>query len=214
MPDERGITIRELWAQTTDAVGARNEARWLCEVATTLDGADFIAALDEQATERMVAHLDSMVARYRTGEPLQYVLGRWSFRHLDLAIDRRVLIPRPETELVAEAAIELANQVDVMFVLGGLHSANTQEMARLCREAGCETFHIETWEQFSPAMVRGRLVAGVTAGASTPEWVINDFVRHLRAVEPASAAGRPAADEPAMRQSRESVSHGGDHARC
>ena len=42
------------------------------------------------------------------GEPLQYVLGRWGFRHLDLAVDRRVLIPRPETEVVAGVAIELA----------------------------------------------------------------------------------------------------------
>ena len=48
------------------------------------------------------------VARYRTGEPLAYVLGRWSFRHLDLAVDSRVLIPRPETEVVAGVAIELA----------------------------------------------------------------------------------------------------------
>ena len=60
-----------------EAVGARNEARWLCEVATALEGDEFIAALDEQATERMVAHLGAMVARYRrAGEPLQYVLGR------------------------------------------------------------------------------------------------------------------------------------------
>ena len=80
----------------------------MCEVATAIEGDEFIAGLDEQATERMVAHLDAMVARYRAGEPLQYVLGRWSFRRLDLAVDRRVLIPRPETELVAEVAIELA----------------------------------------------------------------------------------------------------------
>ena len=111
MPEDHSITIRELWAQTAEAVGARNEARWLCEVATALEGDEFIAGLDEQATERMVAHLDAMVARYRTGEPLQYVLGRWSFRRLDLAIDQRVLIPRPETELVAEVAIELAARV-------------------------------------------------------------------------------------------------------
>ena len=111
MPEDRDLTIRELWSQTTQAIGARNEARWLCEVATSLDGDDFVVALDEQATVRMVAHLDSMMARYRAGEPLQYVLGRWAFRRLDLAIDRRVLIPRPETELVAEAAIELAKKM-------------------------------------------------------------------------------------------------------
>jgi len=108
MADGIGLTIRELWAQTSATLGARNEARWLCEVATALDGDEFVQGLDEQATERMVAHLDAMVARYRSGEPLQYVLGRWSFRHLDLLVDSRVLIPRPETELVAGVAIELA----------------------------------------------------------------------------------------------------------
>jgi release factor glutamine methyltransferase len=110
MADDHSVTIRELWSHTADVIGARHEARWLCEVATASDGDDFVAALDEPATARMVAHLDAMVARYRAGEPLQYVLGRWSFRRLDLAVDRRVLIPRPETELVAGAAIELARE--------------------------------------------------------------------------------------------------------
>jgi release factor glutamine methyltransferase len=107
--DGATVTWRELWAETSDAVGDRVRARWLCEVASaSLDGDDFLARLDERASVRMVSHLDSMVARYRTGEPLQYVLGEWSFRRLTLAVDRRVLIPRPETELVAEVAIELA----------------------------------------------------------------------------------------------------------
>jgi release factor glutamine methyltransferase len=104
-------TVGELWTQATAVVGAQHEARWLVEVATALDGGEFDAALDEPVTERMVAHLDAMLARHRTGEPLAYVLGRWSFRHLDLAVDRRVLIPRPETELVAGVAIELAAAV-------------------------------------------------------------------------------------------------------
>lgn len=109
--DDGTVTVRQLWAETTAAVGSRHEARWLCEVAVALDGDAFDAALDEPVTDRMVHHLDAMVARYRTGEPLQYVLGRWGFRRLDLLVDRRVLIPRPETELVAEAAIALARNV-------------------------------------------------------------------------------------------------------
>ena len=103
------VTWRQLWAETTVVIDDRMHARWMCEVASaSLDGDDFIAHLDEAVTVRMVSHLDSMVARYRSGEPLQYVLGEWSFRHLRLAVDRRVLIPRPETELVAGIAIELA----------------------------------------------------------------------------------------------------------
>ena len=104
------LTLRQLWADTTEVLGARHEARWVCEAAAGLDGDDFAAALDEPLTERMVAHHDAMIARLRTGEPLQYVLGRWSFRHLDLLVDRRVLIPRPETEQVAGVAIELARR--------------------------------------------------------------------------------------------------------
>ena len=49
--------------------------------------------------------LDSMTARVRAGEPVQYVLGHWAFRHLDLMVDQRVLIPRPETELLVDHAI-------------------------------------------------------------------------------------------------------------
>jgi release factor glutamine methyltransferase len=78
----------------------------LCEVASGADRLEDV--LDEPATHRMVAHLDAMVERHRAGEPLAYVLGRWGFRHLDLAVDARVLIPRPETEVVAGVAIELA----------------------------------------------------------------------------------------------------------
>ena len=105
------VTWRELWAETADVVGDRHRARWLCEVASaSVDGDEFLARLGEAATVRMVSHLDSMVARHRAGEPLQYVLGEWSFRHITLSVDRRVLIPRPETELVAEVAIGLAAQ--------------------------------------------------------------------------------------------------------
>lgn len=102
-------TWRELLAETTERIGDRTEARWLCECASGADGLD--AALAEEATLRMVARLDAMVSRRVGGEPLAYVLGHWSFRHVDLNVDRRVLIPRPETEVVAGVAIELARQL-------------------------------------------------------------------------------------------------------
>ena len=101
------ITWRALWEETASVVGGRAEARWLCEEASGAFGTEFAEVLHHPATERTLAHLDAMLARWRTGEPLQYVLGHWSFRRLDLMIDRRVLIPRPETELVVETALEL-----------------------------------------------------------------------------------------------------------
>jgi release factor glutamine methyltransferase len=61
--------------------------------------------LGDRAGGRGVAYLGQMVERRANGEPLQYVLGRWGFRQLDLFVDNRVLIPRPETEQVVEAAL-------------------------------------------------------------------------------------------------------------
>lgn len=103
------VTWGELLAETRRALRDDAAARWICEVAS---GADAMAeVLDELATERAVARLDAMLARFRGGEPLAYVLGRWSFRHLDLAVDARVLIPRPETEVVAGVALDLARDL-------------------------------------------------------------------------------------------------------
>jgi release factor glutamine methyltransferase len=64
----------------------------------------------EGPTPDRLARLEAMVERRLAGEPLQYVLGRWSFRGLDLEVDPRVLIPRPETEVVAEVAIAQARR--------------------------------------------------------------------------------------------------------
>lgn len=90
---------------SSDVEDPRLEARWLMEEVVGVDGADFMAALGQLATTRGVARLDSMVERRLGGEPIQYVLGHWAFRRLDLMVDRRVLIPRPETEVVVDYAL-------------------------------------------------------------------------------------------------------------
>ena len=113
------LTWGELWNEVAERV-PRPQARWLCEVASGHDGDEFMSIVDRPATQRAVAHLDSMLARVDAGEPLQYVLGRWGFRHLDLMVDRRVLIPRPETETVVEVALHRARSMPSPIVCADL----------------------------------------------------------------------------------------------
>jgi release factor glutamine methyltransferase len=87
------------------------EARWLVEEASGYEGPALAQVLDQVAPRLGVARFDAMLARREQGEPVQYVLGRWAFRRLDLFVDRRVLIPRPETELVAGAALDELDRV-------------------------------------------------------------------------------------------------------
>ncbi|MDP8987075.1 MAG: peptide chain release factor N(5)-glutamine methyltransferase, partial [Actinomycetota bacterium] len=94
------------------------DARRLVEQASGHDGADLALALDDPAPRRAAAYLEHMVRRRSQGEPLQYVVGRWGFRALDLMVDRRVLIPRPETEQVVEVAVSELRRVETASAQG------------------------------------------------------------------------------------------------
>jgi release factor glutamine methyltransferase len=99
---------REAIRRLTDAglPGPEIDARRIIQAASGLEGAELVVGLSAAATVRGVSALDRMVERRITGEPLQYVLGSWGFRTLDLLVDRRVLIPRPETEQVVGWALD------------------------------------------------------------------------------------------------------------
>ena len=103
-----GTTWRNLQRKAQAELGAR-EAWFVLERASGFDRAGLIPRLADPVAARTVAFVEGMVERRRAGEPLQYVLGLWSFRRLELVVDRRVLIPRPETEMVVDVALgELA----------------------------------------------------------------------------------------------------------
>ena len=83
------------------------------------------------------------------------------------------------TSLRQSAALELVRAVQVMIVVGGKNSANTLRLAELCREAGTPTYHVEGAAELEPSWFDGCEVVGVTAGASTPDWVIGEVVQAL-----------------------------------
>ena len=111
MVSDETITWGELLQVTAVELGNEQEARWLCEHASGLDRVELDAARDEVVSQRCGVALRAMVARRLTGEPLQYVMKSWAFRHLDVLVDNRVLIPRPETEVVVQAALDLAREM-------------------------------------------------------------------------------------------------------
>lgn len=94
---------RSLHLAATARLGSAIDARRIVEEAAT---GPWPMLLDEPVSPRAAEYFADMVQRRAAGEPLQYVLGRWGFRRLDLMVDRRVLIPRPETEQVVEVALQ------------------------------------------------------------------------------------------------------------
>ncbi|SMC25029.1 4-hydroxy-3-methylbut-2-enyl diphosphate reductase [Desulfacinum hydrothermale DSM 13146] len=78
---------------------------------------------------------------------------------------------------------ELCRQVDAMVIVGGYHSGNTVRLAEVARECGVPTYHVETEKDLDPGRMARYATVGVSAGASTPNWMIRNVVRFLEGIE-------------------------------
>jgi release factor glutamine methyltransferase len=102
------VTRGELTAELAASLGLRHEARFIIEEVLGSSGSH----RSQTVGSADIATIRAFAARRRAGEPLQYVLGHWAFRSIDLLVDRRVLIPRPETEYVVEVALGELDRLD------------------------------------------------------------------------------------------------------
>lgn len=84
------------------------------------------------------------------------------------------------TVIRQKATLKVARRADLMIVVGGRNSANTTRLFELCKMSGKEAHHIETANEIREEWFRGRGRIGVTAGASTPDWVIQGVLKRLR----------------------------------
>ena len=85
---------------------------------------------------------------------------------------------------------ELARKADIMIVIGGKNSANTTRLAGLCQELCRITYHIETADEVQPDWFVGQEIVGVTAGTSTPDWIIQDIADRIHEIRDHDYRGR------------------------
>jgi 4-hydroxy-3-methylbut-2-enyl diphosphate reductase len=84
------------------------------------------------------------------------------------------------TTIRQKEAVEIARKVDSMIVVGGYNSGNTQRLAAICKEIQPRTYHIETAHELRSRCLTGRERIGLTAGASTPSWIIKEVEERIR----------------------------------
>jgi 4-hydroxy-3-methylbut-2-enyl diphosphate reductase len=93
------------------------------------------------------------------------------------------------TALRLRETAEMAHMVDVMIVVGGKNSANTTQLANLCRSLSVKTHHIETAAEIDDLWFRDARKTGITAGASTPDWIIKEVEERIRDIGGGSCNG-------------------------
>ncbi len=104
------MTVNELYRQGAEMLdyafveNAFFDARWLVEKALGINSTQFALKKDKQVSKKAEVEFLSLIRRRIAGEPLQYILGEWEFMGYPFAVGEGVLIPRPETELLADFA--------------------------------------------------------------------------------------------------------------
>jgi (E)-4-hydroxy-3-methyl-but-2-enyl pyrophosphate reductase len=89
----------------------------------------------------------------------------------------------PATYFRQNSALELAGKVDFMVVIGGKNSSNTTHLAEICLAEGTETIHVETYKELEGCLALQKAnIVGVTAGASTPDWLIQEVLEYLQSL--------------------------------
>jgi release factor glutamine methyltransferase len=147
------------------AAGVENagqEARWLAEAAAGCAPGGLASGLGGPVEDAVAGRLAGLVERRVAGEPLQYVVGRWGFRRLELAVDPRVLIPRPETEVLAGLALEACDRLGARVVadLGTGSGALALTLAT-------ERADLQVWA----TDVSGEALEVAEANRGAPEWL-------------------------------------------
>ena len=81
-----------------------------------------------------------------------------------------------------DAARALAGEVDAFYVIGGNHSSNSRKLLSVCKEQCDKSFLIETADEIKEEDLAGVERVGVTAGASTPKWLIDQVIAKLEGI--------------------------------
>ena len=84
------------------------------------------------------------------------------------------------TEQRQNASRKLAEKSDIMLIIGGKNSGNTKRLYQICKSVQKHTYHIETSDELKKQWFENKKTIGVTAGASTPDWIINKVISKIK----------------------------------
>lgn len=81
-----------------------------------------------------------------------------------------------------DAVKKLANEADVMVIIGGKNSSNTKQLQSIAQSFCADSYHIEDEDEIDPAWFLGKKLCGISAGASTPDWIIQNVIQRIQAI--------------------------------
>ena len=181
--------------RTSIIVGDRDHAEVIGLMGYSVGPVHVIQKVDDVAQLPVLEKVFVVAQTTQNQQSFQEVVKALKERFSDVLVFNTICDATQERQ---QEVRSLAGQVDAVVVVGGYHSGNTRRLAQVSREAGLPTFHIETEKDLDKQMLSGMEVVGVTAGASTPNWMIKNVVREIESI-------RARGDSPLLRLIRQGL---------
>lgn len=146
---------------------------------------DFIVVENEEDANNMIKHTDKIafIAQTTQNKSVFYKISNIiKERCNELKIVNTICNATTHRQ---ESAKIVASKVDIMFVIGGKNSGNTTRLYEICKNICTKTFHIETKDDIDKEQLIGVKRVGITAGASTPQYIIDEVIAFLKEVDDA-----------------------------
>jgi 4-hydroxy-3-methylbut-2-enyl diphosphate reductase len=112
-------------------------------------------------------------------EEYQEIVSRLMANHKEVRVFNTICNATFDNQ---DAVRKLAQQADVMIVIGGKNSSNTKQLHSIAKEYCHDSYHIESQDDLQINWFDGKNFCGISAGASTPDWIINDVIAAIEKI--------------------------------
>jgi len=132
---------------------------------------------DEIDLLRLREKVATVAQTTRKVEEYQQIVGKLMATHKEVRVFNTICNATFDNQ---DAVRKLAQQADVMIVIGGKNSSNTKQLHSIAKEYCPDSYHIESQEDLQSEWFSGKNFCGISAGASTPDWIINQVIEKIR----------------------------------
>lgn len=134
---------------------------------------------DEIDLLRLREKVATVAQTTRKVEEYQQIVGKLMATHKEVRVFNTICNATFDNQ---DAVRKLAQQADVMIVIGGKNSSNTKQLHSIAKEYCPDSYHIESQEDLQAEWFSGKNFCGISAGASTPDWIINDVIAAIEKI--------------------------------
>ena len=161
--------------------GDRNHPEIKGVVSYAEDARDVFVVLDEAELAELPLKSKVAIVAQTTRKPADFlkIVNALILRSKEVRVFNTICNATFENQ---DAAAELAKEADVMIVIGGKHSSNTKQLHSICKNYCVDSYLIENEKELDPLWFKGKKLCGISAGASTPDWIVQNVIDKIEAI--------------------------------